>query len=222
MERPSSPGEVELTDHLEALGSVRTGRSVFAILVLLALLSQMGSYCAVRFGRVLAVQPSAAAGPATQAAAAPAEPTRQAVAWQQTIRMLVPLAQFVGLVSALLLAVSLLVGLNVSLAGRLGGAGRMTSAFFWSVLLLALLFPWQQLLAGGAMPVPGVFYGMAELERVAQSRAMSLAESIAEYARYLAYPVLAVLIGLLASVRFGRGCQAAEQRLRPAGPEPTG
>ena len=220
MERSNESQVAGLLDHLDALGSVRAAHAVFFLLILLALLTQIVLYCAVRFEGVLAVEggePTVAAQVTTHTAY-PSEPAAsgRTYAWRQAIVVLVPLSRFLGLVAACLLVISYLIGLNVSLAGRLGGARGMTSAFFWSVLLLALLFPWQHLLLGARVQVPGVFYSFDDLQQLAAAAPSGMIANLEHYTRYLGYPLLAILIALVACLRFVRASRDIRRRIESA------
>ncbi|HUW81433.1 MAG TPA: hypothetical protein VMZ31_01405 [Phycisphaerae bacterium] len=219
MERSNESQVAGLLDHLDALGSVRAAHAVFFLLILLALLTQIVLYCAVRFEGVLTAEGGGpVAATATTQAARPSDAvdSDSTVAWRQAIAVLVPLSRFLGLIAACLLVISYFIGLNVCLAGRLGGARGMTSAFFWSVLLLALLFPWQHLLLGATVQVPGVFYSFEDLQQLASSSPSGMIANIEHYTRYLGYPVLAILIALVACLRFVRASRDIRRRIESA------
>ena len=222
MDRPSPSQRAVLEDHLDALRSVRAAGLLFLFLLIAALVLEIGFYCAVRFGDVLAGLP---APPTCRASTAPtalppvAEPSARAQTWGQAIEVLAPVYRVVGLVAACLLALTYFIGMNVCLAGRLGGAGGTTSAFFWSVLLVGLLFPWQHLLATRGVWASGVFYGFAYLtylQQVAAVRPTGLVDNVLQHARYLGYPGLTILIALLAGLRFGCGYRMARQQFDAA------
>ena len=219
MERSNESQVAGLLDHLDALGSVRAAHAVFFLLILLALLTQVVLYCAVRFEGVLTAEGGEpVAVTATTQAAGPSDAvdSDSTVAWRQAIAVLVPLSRFLGLIAACLLVISYFIGLNVCLAGRLGGARGMTSAFFWSVLLLALLFPWQHLLLGATVQVPGVFYSFDDLQQLAAATPSGMIANLEHYTRYLGYPVLAILIALVACLRFVRASRDIRRRIESA------
>ena len=222
MERSNESQVAGLLDHLDALGSVRAAHAVFFLLVLLALLTQIVLYCAVRFEGVKTPEggePAAAVAPTQVAGSCDAAEPESTAAWRQAIAVLVPLSRFLGLVAACLLIISYLIGLNICLAGRLGGARGLTSAFFWSVLLLALLFPWQHLLLGATVQVPGVFYSFGDLQELAVAAPSGMIANLEHYTRYLGYPVLAILIALVACLRFTRANRDIRRRIESADKE---
>jgi hypothetical protein len=216
MERSNESQVAGLLDHLDALGSVRAAHAVFFLLILLALLTQIVLYCAVRFEGVLTAEggePVVATATTQAAGLSDAVDSDSTVAWRQAIAVLIPLSRFLGLIAACLLVVSYFIGLNVCLAGRLGGARGMTSAFFWSVLLLALLFPWQHLLLGATVQVPGVFYSFDNLQQLAAAAPSGMIANLEHYTRYLGYPVLAIRIALVACLRFVRASRDIRRRI---------
>lgn len=73
-----------------------------------------------------------------------------------------------GLVFSILLSLTLLFTTLVMLNGRTVGVSRQMGAFFWSLVLLLLLIPWQTILnhpalEGGLFHLPGVLYTWDEL-----------------------------------------------------------
>ena len=108
---------------------------------------------------------------------------------------------------------TLLIGIQVALAGRLGGAVATVSAFFWSLLVLAFVCPWWQSVPG-LEKVPGVLYPLVELtETVHDPLPVGLADRIWELARFLGYPALLLLILLAVQLRWGRGFRQISERL---------
>jgi hypothetical protein len=221
MDRPGQSHRAVLEDHFDALRMVRAAGVLFLILVIVALAVQIGLYCAVRFGGVLAGSPGSPACPVATATAPTAPPpgaktAHRAETWGPVVEILAPMCRIVGLVAACLLALTYFIGMNVCLAGRLSGASGTTSAFFWSMLLVGLLFPWQRLFPPAGVCTWGVFCDFAELQHVAVVKPAGLVDHILHYARYLGYPGLAILIALLAGLRFGCGYHTAGRQFEAA------
>lgn len=131
-----------------------------------------------------------------------------------TMGWTLPVARGLGLICALLLAISLATSLNIVLAGRLGGAGYLASAFVWSIVLAALLVPWAQLFTGVA--IPGVLFDRAEL--IAKARHIEsavLVDQILFYARFIGYPVLALLIWLVIQLKYAAGFRQVAVEVTP-------
>lgn len=139
--------------YVEAMRTVRGAKNLFFALLVLVILFLVAAFCLVRYAGVLEGQ---------------SQPF-----WENWLNWAFPFAAFVGVVVGSLYVLTLLVGLKISLAGRLEGAAGLTKGFFWSLLFLAIFLPWQNILvhtvAGEKMPmlrsVPGVLYGLDELKR---------------------------------------------------------
>ena len=89
-----------------------------------------------------AAAPKASAG----ASAKPAEPPSE---WKATFKILLgealPALKFMAFMAAILLSLTLLLAFKVALVGQLGGVSSLISAFFWSLILLVFLTPWDML-----------------------------------------------------------------------------
>lgn len=144
-----------------------------------------------------------------------------------------------GMALIIVLAVVLLLTAVIMLVGRLIGVSHVTSAFVWCVLLAALLFPWQSLLNSGSQPLggaglgatstsadleqaaytsppvkdqklPGVLFTWTEVERDARFETSHFnAETVLHWARFVAWPVVAMLLLLTIHVKSGRGLRFA-------------
>jgi hypothetical protein len=218
---PTSEEQSRLRDYGAALRTVRAARSVFLTLLILSLLIHVGAFCVVRWGRVLesakmveGIVKEDVTAPATMEIDASPE-TIETVGWSSfwrgSLEALLPLAQFVGLVCCGLLAFCFFTSGYICLAGGLGGVRGSLSAFFWTLVLLALLFPWGRWLQG--VQVPGVFFTFAELDNLTTDFANRLHE-VLFYVRYLGYPLLALLIILVGDGRYSRGYRGVQRHLQ--------
>jgi hypothetical protein len=206
-------------DYADALLSARRGKNVLFVLLLIALLIQLALFFVARFTTVLPLHDTGS----TSAAG------RQAM-----LRYLLGMTDFMGLVLPILLGVVLMFIVNTLLAGRLLGAGRVTSAFMWTMLLALLLFPWQALFnnpASAADPtlgvlgvtVPGSLYTYAEFvdphmgaafatgrDAVGAANAVNYASFLTlRWARFVAFPVLSLLILIAIQIKSNRGLRQA-------------
>jgi hypothetical protein len=210
----------QLHDYAAALGTIRAARGVFLLILVLSLLAHIAAYSAVRWGDVLAPKETLElqlASPATDTATvAVADPETAATFsnWYYLIELLLPLAEFLGQVSCVLLTLSFLFAALVCLSGGLGGVRGSISAFFWILVLLALLFPWGRWLgdAPGVVQIPGIYYTFDELRQLPGEFRGQLHE-VLHYVRYIGYPVLGLLIALTANSRFARGCRLVRRHL---------
>jgi hypothetical protein len=76
--------------------------------------------------------------------------------------------------------------------------------------LLALLFPWARWLSG--TQIPGVYLTFTELTAFPRSFNGILPEVLA-YVRFLGYPLLALIIVLVANGRYARGYRLVRRHL---------
>ncbi len=129
-----------------------------------------------------------------------------------------PLVLMTGLVSATLLMFVLMMAVKVALVGRLAGMGALMSSFLWSLLLLALVVPWQLAFPAPAV-LPGVFFSRAEL--VADTAAVTWGAQAAWYVhllywlRYLVYPLVVGVVWWIVHRRFAQ----ALREMYPPAPE---
>ncbi len=73
-------------------------------------------------------------------------------------RIIVAICNFLVILGSILYCLTLLMCLKISLTGRLGGINHITKAFFISLFLVIVLFPWQRILPGvlvGSIWMPG-------------------------------------------------------------------
>jgi hypothetical protein len=157
------------------------------------------------------------------------------IAANDVLRYLIPVANFLGILFAVLLSVVLFLIVMIMLVGRLIGVAGVTSGFVWSVLLLLLLFPWQAfLISEGRSPsayaaapgrstysyeylaeqpafkVPGVLYTYPELRDEANfDHNWKEPEVILKWARFLVFPLVTLLILMMVQAKSSRGLRLA-------------
>ena len=168
-----------------------------------------------------APHPETAVGGASAAeteadSAAGGESTGSGGMWSYSLRLVLPLTEFLGQVSCGLLTLSFLIAVLVCLSGGLGGVRGSVSAFFWMLVLLALLFPWGRWLGGApdaeVVQIPGVYYTFSELADL-PTGFTRVTDHVLHYLRYLVYPVLALLIAFTGDRRFSRGYRLVQRHL---------
>lgn len=228
VELPSAGAE-----YFAAMKSVRAAKMVTWLLVWVALAVQVTCFILAQFTAFLeppkaspATQPAAATGPAaaTRASAAtrpvsapaPSADARTAGLRRSTVAWVLAVTKFAGPAAGAILALALGIGLLVSLVGRLGGAKELAGALFWSVFLLAMLCPWRQVFPGtiGA----GVLFDFGEMHAaiaragadVAAGRYYTAA-AILHFIRFLAYPLLTLLVWIVVGLKFARGLRRVNQ-----------
>ena len=217
-------------DYADALLVVRRAKRLLLLLLMLALLAQLAIFAVAHFTDMLKPNPGApvtvaemtsTTAPATNAVvntAALADRAASAASSPRTRDVLTYLT-FVtlsmGVVFSILLSLVLFITVQIMLVGRLIGVAYVTRAFVLSLLLAILLFPWQSILATAGLEtrdfvLPGVLYTWDEINsRVPMRAATDLAATILYWGRFVALPLVALIVLLLVQVRSGRGLKLA-------------
>jgi hypothetical protein len=182
-------------------------------------------------------QPSASDAAASQPAGASTVTTSKFANTRvgDILRYVIPVLDFLGVILSITLSIVLLLLAGIMLVGRLIGVSHVTSAFIWSVVLALMLFPWQAFLISGgnyyvtpgtsaadssitwdapeqpAFKIPGVLYTYPELRQDTQRMSQSLKtpEAVVKWARYAAFPIVALLLLLLVQGGSARGLKFA-------------
>jgi hypothetical protein len=145
--------------------------------------------------------------------------------WRQIFDWAMPASMFLCLTAGLLLALVLLLCVALSLLARTGGIEGFLGAFFWALLLWVLLIPWQQAFWGRLLL--GVPYTLGDLvdatRRVIFTPRQPMWEHIMYYARYVGFPLLAILMLGIIQGKFARGygrmaLSVAQTAIKPAEP----
>jgi len=190
-------------EYLDAFKVVRLAKNVLMVIILLSILVQLGGVILVEFVGL----PAAPAPPANEAAGVPAasgpaqtadpSPLRTTVFW------LLPATKFTALAACLLLVLTLMFSVMLSLVGRLGGIAGFMRAFFLSLILLAMLVPWQQIVK--ASFACGALFNLDQLEEARRKLQDNTLAQILHYARFIAYPLLAMLVLATVQITFSKG-----------------
>jgi hypothetical protein len=214
-------------DYADALLVARRGKHLLFLLLLLMLLGQIAVFFIARYTNVLPPPPPlsmVATTTTTTTAAAAATTMPVAVAPTRTglaLNYFTSAMTFFGMILPILLALDLLLILNIMLVGRLLGLARTTSAFLWCLLLILLLFPFQAFFGGSTSDpldfrLPGLLYTWDELVRFAKFPTDDLHVAILKWTRFLAAPLLAILLLAAVQIKSNRGLR---QALGEASPE---
>ena len=198
-----------------AFKSVKAGKNWFMFFVALAILVQLAGFVLVNWVDVIDElhRPSgleaAATKPATQPAVEP-EAVGAATMWKDILHWVFPAGKFLAFAGGALTVIALMLTLQLSMVGRLRGIASFTSAFLWSLILLAIVTPWQQVLGGSF--AAGALYNLGELTEMTATvkpswgpSGVQLLDQIIYYARFVAYPVLALLVWLAVMLKFADG-----------------
>lgn len=220
-------------DYSDALITARRAKNLLTLLLALMLLGQLALFFTAKYTNYIPVQnpptPVAAAPsiplPATMAAdvsaaisnVTPADTSTVPAKAVDLMQYFVGITGFLGITLALVLAVVLFLLTMIMLVGRLIGVHRVVSAFVWSIVLIVLLFPWQAFLAdahfASDFKIPGVLFTWAELVKFAKvgvgGNNPGLEVLILHWARFVVFPLIALIITLMIQIKSGRGLKEA-------------
>lgn len=193
----------EAGPYVEAMRTVRRAKSLFFALLVATLILIIAAFCLVRYvGVINAVLQGLEDIPKKQ------------IIWDNSLSQIFPLMVFIGVVVGFLYCLTLLIGLGISIAGRLEAVAGLTRGFFWSLLFLAIFLPWQHMLmhrtADQEIPMlksaPGVLFGLDELKAdVAPAVTNDKIDIYGEVklgGRFLLYPIAALLLLVAAQSRY--------------------
>jgi hypothetical protein len=191
-------GLASSADFADALLTARRGRSVLVSLILVILLFQIGLFFAARFK--IAIDGSSAT--------------------LDFLKYVVDITDFLGVVLPGVLAMVLLLITLVMLVGRVLGVSRIVSAFIACLVLMTLMFPWQALFMNQTFDsdqfrIPGVLYTWTELVLRARVHPDRPTLALLYWARFVGWPVAAVLIVLKIQFASGKGLGAALRGTKP-------
>jgi hypothetical protein len=224
------PSVALAADYSDALITARRAKNVLVLLVALMLIGQISLFCVAKFTKAIPVQnPPTTVGAVATATAdlAAALPTTapdisspNGTLSPKLIELLqyaVGITGFLGITLSIVLSLVVLLLTMIMLVGRLLGVSRVTSALIWSIVLIVLLFPWQAFLADAHFTsdfkIPGVLYTWAELVRFAKvgvdGDKPSMEVLILHWGRFVAFPLLTLIITLMIQVKSNRGLREA-------------
>ena len=193
-------------DYADAMLVARRAKNWLFLILFVLLLVQIAVFFLYRF-EVVKFTPSRAA--AVAVATAPTTIPATENKGELMLIYLIGLSDFLGVVLVIVLALVLLLVINIMLVGRLIGVSSLTSAYIWTLLLIVLLFPWQAFLGPYAFKIPGVLYTWDELVGGARWRHVSAPESILKWARFVFFPIIAMVILCAVHIKSRRGIQQA-------------
>jgi hypothetical protein len=196
-------------DYADALLSTRRAKNVLVGLLLMILLLQMGLFFAARYKINLH------------------DPSRGA----DLLKYVIDLTDFLGVVLPIILGVILLLIILVMIQARLLGIGAVVSAFIACVVLATLMFPWQALLnaqpyTAGNIKIPGILYTWSELVARARVHPDDWKLTGLFWARFVGWPVAALLILVKIYIKSASGLRAAialpaSRPVEPINPSPA-
>ena len=195
--------QIESADFAKALRSVRTMRRLLLLLLALSLLAAVVAFVLVDMVKIQ-------------------ESNGDAV---KTLVWVLEAGKFLGVALGLLLLLNCLFAVSLSLLGQQGAPGGFIGAFHWALILLALLIPWQDVLAptfacGATFSLSELGKAMTDVKGGEIDWGEDWFDVILYYGRFLAYPILALLVLLVAARKFHRGYRPLKAQAAPAAPAP--
>lgn len=148
------------SEYAQAMRSIRRAKNIFLTVLLVCLLVQIVVFLLVHVIGIrchVLAEPESVIGSlmATQPASAPAAQTVPVVNWKNWnswslwLHYALPGTMALGMLSALLVSLSILFGVKIAILGRRPGLATMISSFFWSLIVLVLMVPWHLAMPGG-------------------------------------------------------------------------
>jgi hypothetical protein len=206
-------------DYADALLVARRVKRTMLLLLALILVGQIAIFATAQWSDIL----RAGATPSTQPG------VLSAANWPDVLHYVSSVSLYGAIVFNIVLLATLAMTIHIMLVGRLIGVALVVRAFVLAVLLLILMFPWQTLLVtegfGRADFVPpGVLYTWREIEtRVVPHASLDANTAVLYWARFLAMPIVAMVILLLVQKRSGKGLKLAlgEEEILPPTEEYT-
>lgn len=205
----------------DALTTARGWRNLCFLVLLLVLLAQLALFFTARLTDYIPIEGAGSDAGKVRVVADVDDSTTQPAAGEAEVRfsadidddwlhMLLYFTLWAGLAFSILLSLTLTFTTLVMLNGRTVGVSRQVSAFFWSLVLLLLLIPWQCILnhptlAGGRFHLPGVLYTWAELSE----RARFDNSDWLGWMRFAVWPIVALLVLLAVQAKARRGVKEA-------------
>ena len=212
---------VEPKDFLAGLSSLRRAKNIFCLLIVLAVLTQIAAFAMVNWVNIIDTASQVSLATPTQEQQVTSD-FGNADVWYKVLEWVLPFTRIVAVVCGVLTVITMMFASLLSMISGQGGIKCFFGAFFWSLLLLAVVLPWQMIMKGSL--VAGAMYNMGELirwlkisiEPWARSEVSTL-QQISYYARFMAYPILVLIIWIVVQVKFGRGFRIVASNVSKSG-----
>ncbi len=198
------------SEYAQAMRSIRKAKFLFLSVTTLSILVQLAAFVMVHGFNVprhtlstaaeVALSPTPASGPTPHVAN-----WLDLASWSNLLHWLLPLTMFLGAVSSMLLCLTVLFGVKIALLGRRPGLATMISCFFWSLILLAFMIPWQQVMGVGS----GATFVLADLEWwKSWIDKAPLADHLIFYARFPGFLAAAFIVAVIVHIKFAIASRA--------------
>jgi hypothetical protein len=114
-------------------------------------------------------------------------------------------ARIVGVLSSLLLAVTLFLYLQIALLGRLSGIRQLTKALFLLLIFLATVLPWSNVFDGFEVTALANFDQVLAAHEAHAGGGGDWAVDLSYYGRYLVLPLVSVILLTWSGIQFAAG-----------------
>ncbi|HNS20966.1 MAG TPA: hypothetical protein PKH24_10730 [Sedimentisphaerales bacterium] len=215
---PVNPNNmIETSDSLEAVAVFRTWKSIFFAIVLICLVLVQAAFWAVDLRLIKAAGTPAATTPEATTTSVESATADEASAGgllgkldYERVARITGVANGILIVSAILFAMTVFFCLMVSLVGRLGGINHISRAFILSLIMVALIIPWQELFESY---VVGVVYGPGAIEDGLVYKAEGVPNLVFYYLRFCGLWFVALLLLIMTQIRSSRWSKSIIRRL---------
>jgi hypothetical protein len=208
---------IETSDSLEAVAVFRTWKSIFFAIVLICLVLVQAAFWAVDLRLIKAAGTPAATTPEATTTSVESATADEASAGgllgkldYERVARITGVANGILIVSAILFAMTVFFCLMVSLVGRLGGINHISRAFILSLIMVALIIPWQELFESY---VVGVVYGPGAIEDGLVYKAEGVPNLVFYYLRFCGLWFVALLLLIMTQIRSSRWSKSIIRRL---------
>lgn len=198
--------QIDAVEFALAMKTLKGAKNFFLLLVVLALVVQAAGFVMIYF------LPDAVN--AKEILAQVNNPTYQptdvnANAMYKVLIWCFPVTKLMALFCAAMLVIILMFSTALSLLGGGKGVYGLVSGFFWSLILLALVSPWQEILKGALFT--GALYNLDELAAWASQLGNSATRwtQMMFFARFLGYPAITLAVLALVQAKFAGGYNRA-------------
>jgi len=153
---------------------------------------------------VIVAEPGSAAG--KPAPLTPEQRRRRGLYYRNLTAGLLRPARIIGVLSAMLLAVTVFIYLQIALLGRLAGIRQLTRALFVLLLFLWTVLPWESIFEGFRTSALFDFEMLLEAHTARLGAAADdWVIQLSYYGRFLIMPVAAVLLLAWSGIQFASG-----------------
>jgi hypothetical protein len=208
--------EIDSMEFHDALRSVRVAKNCLLVVLGLVLAVQLMMFILVDWVGVIDTSAEVVAH-RLPTADEPLAAGEQATFNYDLIKWFLAGSKFAGLVATVLLIGTFLLAVDLSLLGRIGGPAGFVGGFFWSLILLVFMIPWQTVL--NTSVACGATFNLSELVTMGKTvkpswgaKGAQFVDWVTFYARFMAYPIIGLLVVFVVAIRFARGYRPLKVR----------